>query len=89
MLEDKTLLSAADKTGLPPLHKAVILGEVDIAENIAKEFVEALTVTDNVSVHSKNNDEEDICCFWFFQDFKILFNSLAHSGMSIIITTNI
>lgn len=49
LLEDKKLLKASDRTGLPVLHKAVVLGEADIAEKIAKEFVEALTTTDNVS----------------------------------------
>lgn len=48
LLEDKKLLKAADRTGLPVLHKAVVLGETDIAEKIAKEFVEALSVTDNM-----------------------------------------
>jgi hypothetical protein len=43
------LIKAADRTGLPVLHKAIILGEADIAEKIAKEFIEALTVTDHVS----------------------------------------
>ncbi|XP_045170494.2 uncharacterized protein LOC123532938 [Mercenaria mercenaria] len=48
LLEDKKLIKAADRTGLPVLHKAVILGETDIVENIAREFIEALTVTDNM-----------------------------------------
>ena len=43
------MIKAADRTGLPALHKAVVLGEADIAERIAKEFIEALTVKDHVS----------------------------------------
>lgn len=48
LLEDKKLIKVADRTGLPPLHKAVILGETEIVENIVAEFLEALDVTDNV-----------------------------------------
>ena len=46
--EEGSLLKAADRTGLPPLHKAVVLGKTEIVENIVRDFIDALTVTDHV-----------------------------------------
>ncbi|XP_052810541.1 caldesmon-like [Mya arenaria] len=48
LMEDGKLVCAADRTGLPPLHEAVILGLGDIVENIAKTFAESLKATDSM-----------------------------------------
>lgn len=49
VLEDGSLALVADRTGYPPLHKAVILGESTIADYLAKTFPETLKATDFVS----------------------------------------
>lgn len=46
--QEGSLLQAADRTGLPPLHKAVVLGMTEIVENLVKEFPESLNVTDHM-----------------------------------------
>lgn len=48
LLEDNKLIRAADRTGLPVLHKAVIMGFADLVKSIIENF-DALTTTDNVS----------------------------------------
>lgn len=48
-LADEKLVQAADGTGLPPLHKAIILGHSDIVKDLAKSFRGSLKLTDNVS----------------------------------------
>lgn len=48
-LADNKLVHAADGTGLPPLHKAIILGHADIVLDLMKSFRESLKLTDNVS----------------------------------------
>jgi len=49
LTEDASLVQYADRTGFPPLHKAVILGETTIAEHITKSFPDTLKTTDFVS----------------------------------------
>ncbi|KAL5007433.1 hypothetical protein ScPMuIL_016239 [Solemya velum] len=47
-LADNKLVHAADGTGLPPLHKAIILGHADIVLDLMKSFRESLKLTDNM-----------------------------------------
>lgn len=54
LLNDNKLIRAADRTGLPILHKAVILGATDLVKSIIENF-DALKITDNVS-----KDENEI-----------------------------
>lgn len=48
LLEDKKLIKASDRSGLPPLCKAVVLGQTNIVEGLVKDFVDMLTVTDHM-----------------------------------------
>ena len=43
------LLQAADKTGLPPFHKAVVLTKMDIVNEMVKEFKDSINFQDGVS----------------------------------------
>lgn len=47
---------AADRTGLSPLHKAVILGHTEIALYLGNEYKETLNLKDNVR-KSRNRTE--------------------------------
>lgn len=53
LMQDGKLVRAADRTGLPPLQTAVVLGLDNMVENIVKAFPESVKLTDNVSNLSK------------------------------------
>lgn len=48
LLQNKDLVTQPDRTGLPPLHKVVILGQTDILEYLAIKHDDVLNVTDNM-----------------------------------------
>lgn len=50
LLERKKLTQAADKTGLPPLQKAVLFGKVDVVKEMIKEFSFTLNQQDGVYI---------------------------------------
>lgn len=49
LLDDKLLAAIADCMGLPPLHKAVIYQQGEVAQWLVTEFPDILNITDNVS----------------------------------------
>lgn len=53
LLDRKKLLEAADKTGLPPFQKAVVLTQMDVVHEMVKEFKDAINFKDGVSVWLK------------------------------------
>ena len=48
LLQNKDLVTQPDRTGLPPLHKVVILGQTDMLEYLAIKHDDVLNNTDNV-----------------------------------------
>ncbi|KAJ8313919.1 hypothetical protein KUTeg_008480 [Tegillarca granosa] len=48
LLDRKVLMLAADRTGLSPLHKAVVLGHTEIAVYLGNEYKDALNLKDNM-----------------------------------------
>ena len=49
-LDKPKMVEAADHTGLPPLHKAVVLGQSDLVQELANQHKSALELKDNVSM---------------------------------------
>lgn len=49
LLDSKLLAAAADHTGLPPLHKAVIYQQGDLVQSLITEFPDTLNIKDYVS----------------------------------------
>ena len=49
LLDRKKLMEAADRTGLPPFQKAVVLAKMDVVDELVKEFKDALNIQDGVS----------------------------------------
>jgi hypothetical protein len=49
LLDDTELAMAADRTGLPPLQKAVLYQREDVVNFFIKEFNDSITAKDNVS----------------------------------------
>ncbi|CAG2230551.1 unnamed protein product [Mytilus edulis] len=48
LLDRKKLLEAADKTGLPPFQKAVVLTQMDVVHEMVKEFKDAINFKDGM-----------------------------------------
>jgi hypothetical protein len=42
-------MEAADRTGLPPFQKAVVLAKMGVVDELVKEFKDALNIQDGVS----------------------------------------
>ena len=52
LLQNKSLLTQPDRTGLLPLHKAVILGQTDMIEYLGIKHDDILNLQDNVRIYS-------------------------------------
>ncbi|CAC5401923.1 unnamed protein product [Mytilus coruscus] len=48
LLDRKKLLEAADKTGLPPFQKAVVLTQMDVVHEMVKDFKNAINFQDGM-----------------------------------------
>lgn len=69
LLDRKKFILAADRTGLPPFHKAVVTGYGEMVEWFIQEFKFAIEHKDNVRNKKKENRQ-----FFFFCIKTILAN---------------
>lgn len=61
LLDRKKFILAADRTGLPPFHKAVVTGYGEMVEWFIQEFKFAIEHKDNVRNKKKENLQFFFC----------------------------
>ena len=63
LLQNKSLLTKPDRTGLLPLHKAVILGQTDMIEYLGIKHDDILNLQDNVRIYPTSFFLYRLCIF--------------------------